>query len=233
MYASSRNASSQPEIDDSGNASDVGFHSIRGRFPFKRNPSHQQNQHSDRHRASSTDRQLPRTTAGGGGSAAARSHLHNRFTRKGLLWLFPFFKGKSAFYGMIIAVVFLFALASMVMQNSITSVFRQRGERVRYLREGMKFGSTLKFVPGRLSHRFLAGDGLDRVRSQARIGVRAPRIALSVGLIVSKDNVGLIVGMVYDCKPVCYLIHETSPTCGTRDVFANHGVILTLQPTGA
>ena len=168
----SRNASSQPEIDDAANGSDVGFHSIRGRFPFKRNPSHH-NHHRDRHRASSSDRQLPRTTA-----AAARSHLQNRFTRKGLLWLFPFFKGKSGFYGMIIAVVFLFALASMVMQSSITSVFRQRSERGSYLREGLKFGSTLKFVPGRNSQRFLAGDGLDRVRSQPRIGVRAPRIAL-------------------------------------------------------
>lgn len=169
-----RNSSSQPEIEDTTAAgNDVGFHSIRGRFPFKRNPSHNR----DRSRSFS-DRQLPRTNNNNNNNN--RSHLHNRFTRKGLLWLFPFFffKGKSRFYSMIIAVVFLFALASMVMQSSITSVFRQRSEHGRNLREGLKFGSTLKFVPGRVSQRFLSGDGLDRVRSQPRIGVRAPRIAL-------------------------------------------------------
>ncbi|XP_057735164.1 uncharacterized protein LOC130950629 [Arachis stenosperma] len=205
MYASSRNASSQPEIDDAGNGSDVGFHSIRGRLPVKRNPSHHQYQHSDRQRASSSDRQLPRTTAGAGGSAAARSHLHNRFTRKGLLWLFPFFKGKSGFYGMIIAVVFLFALASMVMQNSITSVFRQRGERGRHLREGLKFGSTLKFVPGRLSQRFLAGDGLDRVRSQPRVGVRAPRVALILGHMKIDPRSLMLVTVIRNLQKLGYL----------------------------
>jgi hypothetical protein len=163
----SRNSLSQPEIDDAGGSSDVGFSSIRGRFPFKRNPNHIR----DRQKSFS-DRQLPRSTN------TTRSHLHNRFTRKGLLSLFPFFKGKSGFYALIFAVVFLFALASMVMQSSITSVFRQHNERNRDLRDDLKFGSSLKFVPGKVSQRFLSGDGLDRLRSQPRIGVRAPRIAL-------------------------------------------------------
>lgn len=66
----------------------------------------------------------------------------------------------------------------MVMQSSITSVFRQRNERGRNLREGLEFGSTLKFVPGKVSQRFLSWDALDRLRFQPRIGVRAPRIAL-------------------------------------------------------
>jgi len=66
----------------------------------------------------------------------------------------------------------------MVMQSSITSVFRQRNERGMNHREGLEFGSTLKFVPGKVSQRFLSGDGLDRLRFQPRIGVRAPRIAL-------------------------------------------------------
>jgi hypothetical protein len=163
----SRNSLSQPEIDDAGGSSDVGFSSIRGRFPFKRNPNHIR----DRQKSFS-DRQLPRSTN------TTRSHLHNRFTRKGLLSLFPFFKGKSGFYAFIFAVVFLFALASMVMQSSITSVFRQHNERARDLRHDLKFGTSLKFVPGKVSQRFLSGDGLDRLRSQPRIGVRAPRIAL-------------------------------------------------------
>ncbi|XP_020222304.1 uncharacterized protein LOC109804837 isoform X2 [Cajanus cajan] len=168
----SRNAASQPEIDDA--AGDIGFHAIRGGFPFKRNPSHQQHPPQHRHRAS-FDRQLPR-------SSNSRSHLHTRLTRKGLLlWLFPFSKSKSGFYALIFAVVFLFALASIVMQSSITSVFRQRAERGRYLRQGLRFGTALRFVPGRLSKRLLSGDGLDRLRSQPRAAVRAPRIAIILG----------------------------------------------------
>lgn len=157
-----------PEIDgatagNGGAGNDVGFHSIRDRFPLKRNPLH----YRDRPRTSA-DRQLPRTS---------RSHPNTRFNRKGLLWLFPF-KGKSGIYVMIIFVVFLFALASMVMQSSITSVFRQGSDRGRLLPKNLKFGSTLKFVPGKVSKRFVLGDGLDRVRSQPRIGVRPPRLAL-------------------------------------------------------
>lgn len=183
----SRNSSSQPEIDDAGGGSDVGFSSIRGRFPFKRNP----NLNRDRHRSSS-DRQLPRS------ANSSRSHLHNRFTRKGFLSLFPFFKGKSGLYALIFVVVFLFALASMVMQNSITSVFRQRNEGSRYLREGLKFGSTIKFVPGKVSQKFLSGDGLDRLRSQPRIGVRSPRIALvsSVNFLIFDAFYTMIVLLV-------------------------------------
>ncbi|KAL2341605.1 hypothetical protein Fmac_009545 [Flemingia macrophylla] len=142
-----------------------------GGFPFKRNPSH--HHHSPHHRRrSSFDRQLPRSTN-------SQSHLHNCFTRKGLfLWLFPFCKSKSGLYALIFAVVFLFALASMVMQSSITSVSRQCAERGRYLRHGLRFGSSLHFVPDHLSRTLLFGHGLDRLRSLPRVAVRAPRIAL-------------------------------------------------------
>lgn len=160
----SRNSSSLSEIDDGAAGNDIGFHSIRDRFPFKRTPAH----YRDRSRASISDRQLPRTT---------RSYPHTRVNRKGLLWLFPF-RGKSGFYVMIFFAVMLFASASMVLQSSITSVFRQGNERVRHFRKGLKFGSTLKFVPGRVSRSFVLRDGLDRVRSQPRIGVRGPRLAL-------------------------------------------------------
>lgn len=161
-----RNSSSPPGIlDDNvgpGGGNDLGFHSMmRGRFPFKRNPNPSQ----QRDRASTySDPPIFRS----------RSH-HSRFNRKGLLWLF---KGKSASYLVIMFAVFLFAMASMVLQSSITSVFRQGSEKGRLLREGLKFGSTLRFVPGRVSRRIMEGGGLDRVRNQARIGVRPPRLAL-------------------------------------------------------
>ncbi|WJX13919.1 hypothetical protein P8452_04253 [Trifolium repens] len=191
----SRNSLSQPEIDDAGGSSDVGFSSIRGRFPFKRNPNHIR----DRQKSFS-DRQLPRSTN------TTRSHLHNRFTRKGLLSLFPFFKGKSGFYAFIFAVVFLFALASMVMQSSITSVFRQHNERARDLRHDLKFGTSLKFVPGKVSQRFLSGDGLDRLRSQPRIGVRAPRIALILGHMTVDPQSLMLVTVIQNLQKLGYVL---------------------------
>lgn len=62
----------------------------------------------------------------------------------------------------------------MVLQSSMTLVFRQGSERERLLREGLKFGSTLRFVPGRFG---LAG-GLDEARKVPRVGVRPPRLAI-------------------------------------------------------
>ncbi|OIW13208.1 hypothetical protein TanjilG_17651 [Lupinus angustifolius] len=193
-----RNSSSQPEIDDATAGNDVGFHSTRGRFPFKRNPNHH------RHRSFS-DRQLPRTNTTTN-TNTNRSHLHNRFTRKGFLWLFPFFffKGKFQFYVMIITVVFLFALASMVMQSSIASVW-QRNEHGRDLRKELKFGNTLKFVPGRVSKRFLSGYGLDEVRSQPRIGVRAPRIALILGHMKIDPQSLTLVTVVQNLQKLGYI----------------------------
>lgn len=157
-----RNSSSSPPgiLDENGN--DLGFHSIRDRFRFKRNSNPSQNR--DRGRTF-PDRPLSR-----------RSHP-SRFNRKGLLGLFTF-KGKSALYLVIMFALFLFAMASMVLQSSIMSVFRQGSERGRLFREGLKFGTTLRFVSGRISRRIMEGGGVDRLRNQARIGIRPPRLAL-------------------------------------------------------
>ncbi|KAJ7970514.1 Glycosyl transferase, family 1 [Quillaja saponaria] len=185
-----RNSSSSPEIDDTGGAggSDVGFNSIRDRFPFKRNSAH----HRDRARASS-DRTL-----------LHRNRSHYRFNRRGIVSLFPF-KGKYGFYVMIIFLVFLFAMASMVLQSSITSVFRQGSERGRLHRPGLKFGSTLKFVPGRNSQRFLLGNGLDQMRSQPRIGVRAPRLALIVGNMKKDPQSLMLITVIKSLQKLGYV----------------------------
>lgn len=172
-----RNSSSPPAIlDDNGGSggNDLGFHSIRDRFPFKRNPN------PSHHRGRDRDRGLADRSP----SLRHRPH-HTRFYRKGWLGLFPF-KGKSAFYSVLIFVVFGFAVATMVLQSSMTLVFRQGSERGWLLREGLKFGSTLRFVPGRLSQRFVQSDGLDGARKDPRIGVRPPRLALVsvIGLLL-------------------------------------------------
>ncbi|CAN6697627.1 unnamed protein product [Malus baccata var. baccata] len=187
-----RNTSSPPAILDDNGGTDLGFHSIRDRFPFKRNPnpSHQR----DRPRDVFTDRQpFPR--------APPRSH--HRFYRKGLLWLFPF-KGKSAFYVVLVFALFVFAVATMLLQSSMTLVFRQGSERGRLLREGLKFGSTLRFMPGRVSKRVVEGDGLDRARNEARIGVRPPRLALILGNMKKDPQSLMLITVMKNIKKLGY-----------------------------
>ncbi|CAL0316803.1 unnamed protein product [Lupinus luteus] len=220
-----RNSSSQPEIEDATAGNDVGFHSTRGRFPFKRNPNHH------RHRSFS-DRQLPRTNTTTS-TNTTRSHLHNRFTRKGLLWFFPFFffKGKFRFYVIIITVLFLFALASMVMQSSIASVW-QRNDHGRDLRKELKFGNTLKFVPGTVSKRFLSGYGLDEVRSQPRIGVRAPRIALILGHMKIVPQSLTLVTVVQNLQKLGYIFKIFAVGNGrAHSIWKNIDVGLSLLST--
>ena len=148
-------SSSPPETDDSGGGGEGGgaFRSIRGPFPLKRY----------RVKSDLDDRPVLHRS---------RSHP-TRFNRKSLPWL----KGKkSVFYFLVLLAVFLYAMSSMVLQSSITAVFRQgsdRGGRGSN-REGLRIGSTLKFLPPRVSR----SDGLDSLRSEPRIGVRAPRLAL-------------------------------------------------------
>lgn len=168
-----RNSSPSPDntFEGNGNASagaganDLGFRSIRDRLRFKRNPNPSHN--GDRAK-SLADRAPP---------MRGRSHYNGRFNRRG--FLSPFlFKGKSAFYLVIISAVFLFALASMVLQSSITSVFKQGSDKGRLLRDGLRFGTTLRFVPGRISRRLVEANGLDRLRNEPRFAVRMPRLAL-------------------------------------------------------
>ncbi|OMO87240.1 Glycosyl transferase, family 1, partial [Corchorus capsularis] len=159
------NGSENGKNNNSDNNNDQGFHSIRDRFPLKRNPIHtrERTKHS-----SILDRPLVRNRP--------------RFNRKGIL-LFPF-RGIYLFYFLIFFSVFAFAMASMLMQSSIAAmVFRQGGERgwKRSVREGLRFGSSLKFMPVGISRWLAEGGGLDRMRSMARIGARGPRLALILG----------------------------------------------------
>lgn len=64
------------------------------------------------------------------------------------------------------------------MQSSISLMSSHGGEKGRWLMERIKFGSSLKFLPGRISRSLVEGDGLDEVRKKDRVGVRAPRLAL-------------------------------------------------------
>ncbi|KAG2723391.1 hypothetical protein I3760_02G169000 [Carya illinoinensis] len=181
------NSSPPDSLHDGGSVgvsgTDLAFQSIRDRFPLKRNPSHHHNRSK-----SDSDRSPPHR---------GRSH-HGRFNRKGLLWL----KGRSAFYSVVIFAVFLFAMASMVLQSSMTSVFRQGSERGRSLREGLRFGSTLKFVPAVVSRR----DGLDSLRSEPRIGIRAPRLALILGNMKKNPQSLMLITVMKNLQKLGYVL---------------------------
>uniref|UniRef100_A0A7N0SVT9 Glycosyl transferase family 1 domain-containing protein n=1 Tax=Kalanchoe fedtschenkoi TaxID=63787 RepID=A0A7N0SVT9_KALFE len=156
-------SSSPPDIEEHG---DLGFHY---RFPFRRNSKSNSANDRDRGRSlysSPADRQW-------------RTHHHHRPMRR-KVWLRS---GRSLLYCAIFLAVFAFVFASVVMQSSITSVFRAGTERkVTSVREGLTLGSSLKFEPSRaLIRRFEERGGLDRLRREARIGVRPPRIALILG----------------------------------------------------
>ncbi|KAL5800388.1 hypothetical protein ACOSQ4_033272 [Xanthoceras sorbifolium] len=166
------------------NNNDLGIHSIRDRFLFKRNhpnPSPKMNQNKP-----SNDRYLIRN----------RHATINRFNRKGLISLFRF-KGAYVLYFMIFFAVFVFAMASMVMQSSIASVF---GSEKRMVRERLRFGSSLRFV-----QRQVLGDGLDRERSKPRIGLRPPRIGLIIGNLTKDPRSLMLITVVKNLQRLGYM----------------------------
>ncbi|KAD2393227.1 hypothetical protein E3N88_40204 [Mikania micrantha] len=128
------------------------------RFRFKRNPK-------------PTSKHVLKSSSATGLSDRRRSYGHGgrSFVSRKLC-------STTSFYLCLLAVVFAFALVSMVLQSSIGSlVFRQGGsERTgRTVREGLKFGSSLMFVSSRIE--------VDRVRKKPLIGVRSPRLAIILG----------------------------------------------------
>jgi hypothetical protein len=92
------------------------------------------------------------------------------------------FRGIYLFYFVIFLAVFAFVLASILLQSSITGmVVFSKGwiDPRRSIREGLKSGTTLKFVPGLRSRLLLEGHGLDHARVLAnRVGLRPPRLAV-------------------------------------------------------
>ncbi|KAL3649966.1 hypothetical protein CASFOL_006369 [Castilleja foliolosa] len=170
------------------------FHSIRDRFAFKRNSSYSATAAAAFSRSSKAAPPSHKTS---------RSHHHHK--RK-LSW-YPF-RGKSWFYLCILAVIFTFALASMVLQSSITSVIRQGvgGDRMRWrwsLNEGLKLGTSLEFVPSRRLE--LNGSRLDWLRSQPRIGVRPPRIGLILGNMKEDPAALMLYSVIKNLKDLGYL----------------------------
>ncbi|KAK4766182.1 hypothetical protein SAY87_007824 [Trapa incisa] len=213
---------SPADVDDNPSSGTYGL--IRDRFPVKRNPGHY-------HDADHFRDYQGRSSRGRSGKS--------RFNRKGLLCLFPRlpgpFRGRSLFYGAILFAVFVFALASMVLQSSITSVFgRQGSERGRMLKEGLKFGSTLRFATP--LQQLLEGGGLDRARLERRIGVRPPRIALILGNMKMDPQSLMLFTVVKNLHKLGYTFKiyaiEAGPTRSTWETIGSHISILDPEQYG-
>ncbi|XP_060182688.1 uncharacterized protein LOC132612607 isoform X2 [Lycium barbarum] len=187
--SSASNSGDENNDKQINNSTGVGFHSIRDRFRFKRNSNKQQPSSSPALTSSSPDRHWK--TPAAAANSAARSHHKNKRKLN-----FLCFQRRSCLYLCIFLVIFVFALASMVLQSSIMSVFRQGGdERARSkwsVRDDLKLGSSLEFV---IPKRFQLGNGLDLLRNQPRIGVRPPRIAIVLGNM-RKDPLSLMLSTV-------------------------------------
>ncbi|KAK6933470.1 Glycosyl transferase, family 1 [Dillenia turbinata] len=172
---------------ETGNTSDNAnyrFPPIRDRFRFKRNPNFDSN-----HDRAHPDRHLNRT---------GRSHL-TRSSRKS-------FRGSSLFYLLIISVVFAFAMASMVLQSSIGSVFGGgRSDRGRSFQGGLKFGSSLKFRPPIRVEEGLR-DGIDLLRREKRIAVRPPRLCLVIGSMEKDPHSLMLFTVVKNLQRLGYFL---------------------------
>ncbi|XP_023550213.1 uncharacterized protein LOC111808462 isoform X1 [Cucurbita pepo subsp. pepo] len=192
--------SSSSEIDDNGSGNAVPVtHSIRDRFPIKRNSGHFRLRAKD-----SLDH------------AACRSRSHQcRINRKGLFWWLPA-RGQTLFYSVVIFAVFGFVTGTMLLQNSISLTSRSGSEKERWLMERIKFGSSLKFVPGRISRRLVEGDGLDEVRKEDRHGVRAPRLALILGSMENDPQSLMLVTVMKNVQKLGYVLEIFTVESGSK-----------------
>nr|DAD48747.1 TPA_asm: hypothetical protein HUJ06_018684 [Nelumbo nucifera] len=60
----------------------------------------------------------------------------------------------------------------------MASVFSQSGDRRMPFRKVLRFGTSLQFIPTKLLDRFEKQGGLDRMRLEARLAIRPPRLAI-------------------------------------------------------
>lgn len=144
-----------PPADD---PPDLAIPPNRGPLPVRRNPNPNPNP-----RAPSGHQRDPRPQ----GIRVARAHRGAR--RGSFCTMWRFLSGSIAFS--VLFIVFL-----MVMQTKI----RVPEQGWSFL-DGIKSGKSLKFGQGSLLRRFGQRNGLDHLRSEMRIGVRRPRLALILG----------------------------------------------------
>ncbi|CAH8324439.1 unnamed protein product [Eruca vesicaria subsp. sativa] len=140
-------------------------------------------------------------------SASDRSSLRTRprsLNRKGLGFL-SLLKPRGAsclLYSLVAFTVCAFLVSSLLLQNSISwQGDVKRGN----VRSRIGSESTLKYVPGRIARRLIEGEGLDRLRSEVRIGVRPPRLALILGNMRKDSRTLMLFTVVKNLQKLGYV----------------------------
>ncbi|XP_061975552.1 uncharacterized protein LOC133697166 [Populus nigra] len=178
--------------------SDQNFHSISDRFLFKRNPNPSTN---SPHKSSKSPPDRLRRW----------HHYTNKSNnRKGGWFSCIPFRGIYLFYFVMFLAVFAFVLASILLQSSITGmVVFSKGwiDHRRSIREGLKSGTTLKFVPGLRSRLLLEGHGLDHARVLAnRVGLRPPRLAIILGNMKKDPQSLMLLSVMKNLRKLGYAL---------------------------
>ncbi|XP_019058423.1 PREDICTED: uncharacterized protein LOC104816682 [Tarenaya hassleriana] len=97
-------------------------------------------------------------------------------------------------------------MSSLLIQNSITSVFWQGNVKGGQVRSRIRLGATLKYVPGSVARRVIEGQGLDPLRSVVRIGVRPPRLALILGNLEKDPRTLMLVTVMKNLRTLGYML---------------------------
>ncbi|KAG6763474.1 hypothetical protein POTOM_030891 [Populus tomentosa] len=220
-----RNHHSPPELPlsatngGSDGGSDKSSNSIRDRFLFKRNPNYNSNT-PEKSSKSHLDRSDHRSRW---------QHYTNRSNnRKG--WLLPClpFRGIYLFYCLIFFAVLAFVLASILLQSSITGMTVFSREWIGHrgsIKEDLKSGAMLKFVPVLKSRLPLEGHGLDDVRLLAnRVGLRPPRLAVILGNMKKGPQSLMLISVVMNLRKLGYALKIYAVDNGvTRSVWEEIG----------
>lgn len=91
----------------------------------------------------------------------------------------------------------------MVLQSSITSVFRQGGGDGAPSTRGLRIGTSLRFVP---AARFREEGRVDLLRKMPRHGVRAPRLALILGNMKKNSESLMLFTVMKNLRKIGYVL---------------------------
>nr|XP_043613624.1 uncharacterized protein LOC122585562 [Erigeron canadensis] len=171
---------------DNNSSGATGFYPIRDRSRFKRNPN-------------SISIPVSKTSSTSILSDRRRYHGRSVGNRK---WLSV--RGTSACYLCLLIAVFAFALGVMVLQSYIVfwegSGGSGGGRRIgRTVRDGLKFGSSLRFVS--------RGFEVDRVaKDKPRVGVRSPRLAIILGNMKNDPSSLMLLTVMKSLRGLGYML---------------------------
>ncbi|CAN6846812.1 unnamed protein product [Brassica oleracea] len=170
--------------DNNGAANHNNNVSVRDRLRLKRNPT-------DMRRSSLRSTRPP------------HHHVPPRsLNRKGFLLSLLKPRGTCLLYSLVAFAVCAFVASSLLLQSSITWQGSAKGGSVG---RRIGLGSALKYVPGRVAKKLIEGEGIHSLRSEVRIGVRPPRLALILGNMRKDPRTLVLITVVKNLQKLGYV----------------------------